>query len=80
MQDIFDRMQKIISDQFSVDPDEITTETSFEADLGADSVDLVELSMSLEEEFDIDEMGEEDIASIHNVGDLVNYLQGKLGE
>ena len=80
MQDIFERMQRIISEQFSVDEDEITMDTSFEEDLGADSVDLVELSMSLEEEFDIDEMGEEDIASIHNVGDLVNYLQGKLGE
>ena len=50
MQDIFERMQQIIADQFSVDPDEISTETSFEADLGADSVDLVELVMSMEEE------------------------------
>ncbi len=47
---------------------------------GADSVDLVELSMNLEEEFGVEEMGEEDITSIHNVGDLVNYLQKKLGE
>ena len=49
-------------------------------DLGADSVDLVELSMNLEEEFDIEEMSEEDIASIHTVGDLVGYLRSKLGE
>ena len=53
---------------------------TFFEELGADSVDLVELSMNLEEEFGIEEMGEEDIASIHNVGDLVNYLSKKLGE
>ena len=76
---IYGKIVKLLSEQFGMEPDEITEETTFE-DLGADSVDLVELSMSLEEEFGIDEMGEEDIASIHNVGDLVNYLQGKLGE
>ncbi|MCI8679477.1 MAG: acyl carrier protein [Oscillospiraceae bacterium] len=78
MQDIFERMQKIIADQFSVDPDEITTETSFEADLGADSVDLVELVMSMEEEFDIGEVREEDLATLSTVGDCVNYLTNKL--
>ena len=49
MQDIFEHMQKIIAEQFAVDPDEITMDTSFEEDLGADSVDLVELVMSMEE-------------------------------
>ena len=78
MQDIFERMQKIIADQFSVDPDEITTETSFEEDLGADSVDLVELVMSMEEEFDIGEVREEDLATLSTVGDCVNYLTNKL--
>ena len=78
MQDIFDRMQKIISDQFSVDPDEITSETSFESDLGADSVDLVELVMSMDEEFDIGEVREEELATLSTVGDCVNYLTNKL--
>lgn len=78
MQDIFERMQKIIAEQFSVDPDEITTETSFEADLGADSVDLVELVMSMEEEFAIDEVREEDLATLSTVGDCVNYLSSRL--
>ena len=78
MQDIFDRMQKILSDQFSVDPDEITSETSFESDLGADSVDLVELVMSMEEEFDIGEVREEELATLSTVGDCVNYLTNKL--
>ena len=76
---IYERLVKLLSEQFGLEAEDITEDTGFE-DLGADSVDLVELSMSLEEEFDIDEMGEEDIASIHNVGDLVSYLQKKLGE
>ena len=76
---IFKRIVELLAEQFSLDEDEINEDTTLE-DLGADSVDLVELSMNLEEEFGIDEMGEEDIASIHNVGDLVNYLRGKLGE
>ena len=50
MQGIFERMQRIIADQFSVDPSEITPETVFTDDLGADSVDLVELVMSMEED------------------------------
>lgn len=76
---IFERVVRILAEQFGLDEEDITEETGFE-DLGADSVDLVELSMNLEEEFGIEEMGEEDIASIHNVGDLVNYLRGKLSE
>lgn len=76
---IFERVSNLLAEQFGLEPDDITEDTGFE-DLGADSVDLVELSMNLEEEFGIDEMSEEDIASIHNVGDLVNYLRGKLGE
>ena len=80
MQDIFERMQKIIADQFSVDPDEITTETSFEADLGADSVDLVELVMAMEEEFEVGEIEEEELGNLKTVGDAVNYLAGKLNK
>lgn len=53
-------------------------DTNFEEDLGVDSLDIVELSMALEEEFDIGEMSEEDLATIKTVGDLVHYLQGKL--
>ena len=78
MPDIFERMQKIIAEQFSVDPDEITTNTSFEDDLGADSVDLVELVMSMEEEFEIGEVLEEELASLSTVGDCVEFLTNKL--
>ncbi len=76
---IFNRLVKLLSEQFGLDAEDITEDTGME-ELGADSVDLVELSMNLEEEFGIDEMGEEDIAGIHNVGDLVNYLRNKLEE
>ncbi len=76
---IFERVAKLLAEQFGLEPEEITEDTSFE-DLGADSVDIVELSMNLEEEFDVDEMAEEDLGTIHTVGDVVNYLRGKLGE
>ncbi len=78
MQDVFERMQRIIADQFSVEPDEITLETAFEADLGADSVDLVELVMSMEEEFDIGEVQEDELAALSTVGDCVDFLNSKL--
>ncbi len=78
MQDVFERMRTLIAEQFSTDEDEITMDTSFEGDLGADSVDLVELVMSMEEEFDIGEVQEEDLSSLSTVGDCVNYLNSKL--
>ncbi|MCI9055996.1 MAG: acyl carrier protein [Oscillospiraceae bacterium] len=78
MQDIFERMQKIIAEQFAVDAEEITAETNFEDDLGADSVDLVELVMSMEEEFEIGEVREDELSGLTTVGDCVNYLTKKL--
>ena len=78
MEEIFKTMQDLIAEQFAIDADEISMDSSFVDDLGADSVDLVELVMAMEEEFDIGEMSEEDLASIKTVGDLVHYLQGKL--
>ena len=80
MQDIFERMQRIIADQFSVDPEEVTPETVFTDDLGADSVDLVELVMSMEEEFDIGEVREEELATLSTVDDCVNFLASKLDD
>ena len=75
---IFETVCSLISEQFNVDPQSITMDTSFTDDLNADSVDIVDLSMALEEAFEIDEMNEEDAASIATVGDLVHYLQNKL--
>ena len=76
---IFEKVAKLLAEQFGLEVEEITEDMGMD-DLGADSVDLVELSMNLEEEFDIEEMSEEDIASIHTVGDLVGFLRSKLGE
>ena len=77
-QEVLAKMQELIGEQFAVDADEITMETSFEEDLGADSVDLVELIMAMEEEFDVGEVAEEDLAELKTVGDCVNYLVARL--
>ena len=75
---ILEKLKALIAEQLGIETNNITTETNFEEDLGVDSLDIVELSMALEEEFGISEMGEEELAVIKTVGDLVNYLQGKL--
>ena len=75
---IFEKLCDLISEQFGVEADTITMDTTFTDDLGADSLDIVELSMALEEEFGVSEMSEGDIAGIATVGDLVTYLQNKL--
>ena len=78
-EEIFKTMQKLIAEQFALNPDEITMDSSFEEDLGADSVDLVELVMAMEEEFELDEIPEEELTSLKMVGDCVRYLNAKLG-
>ena len=78
MQEVFEQMQKIISEQFGVDLDSITEDTSFEEDLGADSVDLVELVMAMEDEFKIGEVGEDELAGLSTVGDCVRFLNRKM--
>lgn len=75
---IFEKLSALIAEQFNVDVDSITMETSFEDDLNADSVDIVDLSMALEEEFGIDELGEEEATGITTVGDLVRLLQSRI--
>ncbi len=74
----FEKLAALIAEQFNVEVDSITMDTSFEADLNADSVDIVDLSMALEEEFGIEEMGEEDASSVTTVGDLVRFLQNHM--
>ena len=78
MEKIFGIMQDLIAEQFAIDMDEISMESSFVDDLGADSVDLVELVMAMEEEFEIGEIDEEDLQSLKTVGDCVRYLGSKL--
>ena len=79
MEEIFKTMHDLIAEQFAIDADEISMDSSFVDDLGADSVDLVELVMAMEEEFDIGEIDEEDLAGLKTVGDCVRYLNSKLG-
>ena len=78
LENIFKTMQDLIAEQFAMEADEITMDSSFADDLGADSVDLVELVMAMEEEFDIGEIDEEDLTGLKTVGDCVRYLNSKL--
>lgn len=78
IEEIFQTMKDLVAEQFAVEPAEVTMNTSFEEDLGADSVDLVELVMAMEEEFEVGEVGEEDLGSLKSVGDAVNFIAGKL--
>jgi acyl carrier protein len=75
---VFERVRKIIAEQLGVEESEITPQTSFVEDLNADSLDLVELIMSIEEEFSKDgqsvEISDEDAEKIATVQDAVNYI------
>jgi len=71
---IFEKVKAIIVDQLGVGEDEVTLEASFIDDLGADSLDLVELVMALEEEFDL-EVPDEDAEKLVTVGDAVDYIK-----
>ena len=77
-EEIFKTMQDLIAEQFAVNADDVTMNSSFEDDLSADSVDLVGLVMAMEEEFEIDEIPEEDLLTLKTVGDCVRYLTAKL--
>ena len=78
MENIEQRVKKIVAEQLGVNESEIKTDSSFVDDLGADSVDLVELVMAMEEEFDVGEIDEEDLTGLKTVGDCVRYLYNKL--
>lgn len=71
---VFEKVKKIIVEQLGVEEDEITMESSFIDDLGADSLDIVELIMALEEEFDL-EIPDNEAEKIAAVGDAVDYIK-----
>ena len=73
---MLEKMKEIIADQLSVDADTITEATSFKDDLGADSLDLFELVMALEDEYSV-EIPADDLQQMPTVGDVINYLKGK---
>ena len=73
----FEKVQKILAEQLELDADEITLDSSLVEDLGIDSLDFVDIVMSLEDEFDT-EFPEEDMTDIKTVGDIVKYIEEKL--
>jgi len=73
MDDIASKVRAIIADQLMIDPDEVTDEASFVEDLGADSLDTVELIMEFEDEFGV-EISDEDAEKITTVGEAVAYM------
>lgn len=74
MADVVERVTKIVIDRLNVEESEVKLEASFKEDLGADSLDVVELVMELEDEFDM-EISDDDAEKIVTVGDAVNYIQ-----
>ena len=73
---MLEKMKESIAEQLSVDESEIALETSFKDDLGADSLDLFELVMALEEEYDV-EIPSDDLTELNTVEDVINYLKNK---
>jgi acyl carrier protein len=74
MSDVLDRVKKIVIERLGVEEAEVTLEASFKDDLGADSLDVVELVMELEDEFDL-EISDEDAEKITSVGQVVDYIK-----
>ena len=73
-EEIFDKLKELVVDQLGVEEDEVTMEATMQEDLGADSLDLVDLVMSVEEEFGV-KVADEDLENIKTVGDIVNYIE-----
>lgn len=76
---VFEKVRGIIADKLSVDEDDIKMETSFIDDLGADSLDIVELMLALEDEFEI-EISDEEAENISTVSDVVEYIKEHIEE
>ncbi|EUJ24655.1 acyl carrier protein [Listeria grandensis] len=75
MAEVLEKVTKIIVDRLGVEESKVTLEASFKDDLGADSLDVVELVMELEDEFGV-EISDDDAANIGTVGDAVKYIEG----
>ena len=76
---VFDKIKDIIVEQPDVEEDAVTMEASITEDLGADSLDVVDLVMSIEESFDV-EIPDEEVENIKTVGDIVKYIENKVEE
>ena len=76
---VFDKIKDIIVEQLDVEEDAVAMEASITDDLGADSLDVVDLVMSIEESFDV-EIPDEEVENIKTVGDIVKYIENKVEE
>lgn len=76
---VFDKIKDIIVEQLDVEENAVTMEASITDDLGADSLDVVDLVMSIEESFDV-EIPDEEVENIKTVGDIVKYIENKVEE
>lgn len=74
---VFDKIKEILAEQLDADADEMTMDTNIARDLGADSLDVVELLMSIEDEFEV-EIPDEEIENIKTIGDLTEYIQNNM--
>ena len=71
---VLEQIIKMVAEQFMIDENEISADTSFVDDLGADSLDVVEITMALEETFSLPDTPEDELTNIHTVGDLADYV------
>ena len=71
---VLEKVITMVAEQFMIDESEVNADTLFVDDLGADSLDVVELTMALEEEFSLPDTPEEELMNIHTVGDLASYI------
>ena len=71
---VLEQIITMVAEQFMIDENEISADTSFVDDLGADSLDVVELTMALEETFSLPDTPEDELTNIHTVGDLADYV------
>jgi len=74
---VFEKVREIICDQLDLEDDQVTMDSTMTQELGADSLDILDLLTSMEEEFEID-MPEEEVESMQTVGELVDYIKGKI--
>ena len=78
VEEIFAIMRELVAEEFVMEPESVTMDTSFEDDLGANSVDLVELVMAMEERFEIEEVPETELPALKTVGDAVRFLAERM--
>ena len=76
---IYEKILKLVAEHFAEEEESLSRDTNFMDDLNADSLDVVELSMTIEEEFGLGEISEDELRSIETIGDLVDYVEKAAG-